>query len=49
MFDFCQKSRRDRILMRNQLEESIGKLLDWQVLESNYSTARKMALDRDFQ
>ena len=43
MFDFCAKSRRQRINQRNRTER-LSVLLDWRSVHSEYSKARLLAL-----
>lgn len=47
MFDFCQKSRRQRINQRNRTER-LGDLLDWKRMGLEYAKARQLALRRAF-
>ncbi|KAJ2895878.1 putative glycogen synthase protein [Zalerion maritima] len=47
MFDFCQKSRRQRINQRNRTER-LGDLLDWKRMGLEYSKARQLALRRAY-
>ncbi len=43
MFDFCNLSRRQRIITRNRTER-LSELLDWKSLGPHYREARRMAL-----
>lgn len=47
MFDFCAKSRRQRINQRNRTER-LSVLLDWRSVHSEYSKARLLALKRAY-
>ncbi|KAJ2914394.1 hypothetical protein MD484_g6021, partial [Candolleomyces efflorescens] len=47
MFDFTQKSRRQRINQRNRVER-LSPLLDWKNLGIEYSKARQLALRRAY-
>jgi len=47
MFDFCQKTRRQRINQRNRVER-LSPLLDWKNLGIEYSKARMLALRRAY-
>ncbi|KAJ1552782.1 glycogen synthase isoform 1, partial [Cladochytrium tenue] len=47
MFDFCQKSRRQRIIQRNRTER-LSVLLDWKRLGLEYVKARWVAVRRKF-
>ena len=47
MFDFCQKSRRQRINQRNR-NERLSELLDWKRMGLEYVKARSLALRRAY-
>src|ERR1700744_5614188 len=47
MFDFSQKTRRQRINQRNRVER-LSPLLDWKNLGIEYSKARQLALRRAY-
>ncbi|KAM5437416.1 glycogen synthase isoform 1 [Microsporum canis] len=47
MFDFCQKSRRQRINQRNRTER-LSDLLDWKRMGLEYVKARQLALRRAY-
>uniref|UniRef100_UPI0025AE722E glycogen [starch] synthase, liver isoform X2 n=1 Tax=Doryrhamphus excisus TaxID=161450 RepID=UPI0025AE722E len=47
MFNFCQQSRRQRIIQRNRAER-LSDLLDWRYLGRFYVHARHLALSRAF-
>ncbi|CAG8558713.1 4982_t:CDS:2 [Paraglomus occultum] len=47
MLQFCQKSRRQRIIQRNRTER-LSDLLDWQLMGMEYVRARKLALHRSY-
>ncbi|XP_057710850.1 glycogen [starch] synthase, liver isoform X2 [Corythoichthys intestinalis] len=47
MFNFCQQSRRQRIIQRNRAER-LSDLLDWRYLGRFYIHARLLALSRAF-
>ncbi|TGJ83900.1 hypothetical protein E0Z10_g4867 [Xylaria hypoxylon] len=47
MFDFCQKSRRQRINQRNRTER-LSDLLDWKRMGMEYVKARQLALRRAY-
>ncbi|XP_068163158.1 glycogen [starch] synthase, liver [Antennarius striatus] len=47
MFNFCQQSRRQRIIQRNRTER-LSDLLDWRYLGRFYVHARHLALSRAF-
>ncbi|CAG8609423.1 14082_t:CDS:2, partial [Acaulospora colombiana] len=47
MLQFCQKSRRQRINMRNRTER-LSDLLDWKFMGVEYTRARKLALHRTY-
>lgn len=47
MLDFCKKSQRQRITLRNRTER-LGKLLDWGTLGIEYRKARKLACLRKY-
>jgi glycogen synthase len=47
MFNFCQKTRRQRINQRNRVER-LSPLLDWKNLGIEYSKARQLALRRAY-
>lgn len=47
MFNFCAKSRRQRINQRNRVER-LSPLLDWKNLGIEYSKARQLALRRAY-
>ncbi|XP_068611277.1 glycogen [starch] synthase, liver [Brachionichthys hirsutus] len=47
MFNFCQQSRRQRIIQRNRTER-LSDLLDWRYLGRFYIHARHLALSRAF-
>ena len=47
MFDFCKKSQRQRITLRNRTER-LGELLDWGALGIEYRKARKLACLRKY-
>lgn len=47
MFDFCTKTRRQRINQRNRTER-LSDLLDWKSLGLEYSKARQLALRRAY-
>lgn len=47
MFDFTQKTRRQRINQRNRVER-LSPLLDWKNLGIEYSKARQLALRRAY-
>ena len=47
LFDFTQKSRRQRINQRNRVER-LSPLLDWKNLGIEYSKARQLALRRAY-
>lgn len=47
MFDFCQKTRRQRINQRNRVER-LSPLLDWKNLGVEYSKSRQLALRRAY-
>ena len=47
MYEFCQKSRRERINQRNRTER-LSDLLDWKRMGLEYSKARQLALRRAY-
>lgn len=47
MFEFCNKSRRQRINQRNRVER-LSPLLDWKNLGVEYSKSRMLALRRAY-
>lgn len=47
MFEFCQKTRRQRINQRNRVER-LSPLLDWKNLGVEYSKSRQLALRRAY-
>ena len=47
MFNFCLKTRRQRINQRNRVER-LSPLLDWKNLGLEYSKARQLALRRAY-
>ena len=47
MFDFCQKTRRQRINQRNRTER-LSDLLDWKRMGLEYIKARNLALRRAY-
>ncbi|CAG8614006.1 18461_t:CDS:2 [Acaulospora morrowiae] len=47
MLQFCQKSRRQRINMRNRTER-LSDILDWKLMGMEYTRARKLALHRTY-
>lgn len=47
MFNFCQQSRRQRIIQRNRTER-LSELLDWRYLGRFYVNARHLTLSRAF-
>ncbi|XP_048846330.1 glycogen [starch] synthase, muscle isoform X1 [Brienomyrus brachyistius] len=47
LYQFCQQSRRQRIIQRNRTER-LSDLLDWRYLGQYYVTARHMALAKAF-
>ncbi|ORX76255.1 glycogen synthase [Basidiobolus meristosporus CBS 931.73] len=47
MFEFCQKSRRQRINQRNRTER-LSELLDWKRMGIEYMKARQLALRRRY-
>ncbi|KAL3320011.1 glycogen(starch) synthase [Cichlidogyrus casuarinus] len=47
LFDFCQYSRRQRVVLRNRCER-LSELLDWKNLNAYYRKARMLALERAF-
>lgn len=47
MFDFCQKTRRQRINQRNRTER-LSDLLDWKRLGKEYQKCRQLALRRAY-
>eukprot|EP00301_Raphidiophrys_heterophryoidea_P020561 c5215_g1_i2.p1 GENE.c5215_g1_i2~~c5215_g1_i2.p1 ORF type:complete len:655 (+),score=192.05 c5215_g1_i2:57-1967(+) len=44
MIEFCKLNRKQRIIMRNQTEQTMSALLDWSALHANYTHARELAL-----
>lgn len=47
MFQFCQKTRRQRINQRNRTER-LSDLLDWKSLGLEYAKARQLSLRRAY-
>lgn len=45
MFEFCQKTRRERVILRNQVEQ-FAVHFDWHNLARRYNEAHDMAMDR---
>jgi len=45
LFNFCQKSRRERVILRNQVEQ-FAIHFDWHNLAKRYHEAHELALDR---
>lgn len=47
LYEFCQKTQRQRITQRNRTER-LGELLDWKLLGLEYQKARRLALTRKY-
>ena len=47
MFSFCQKTQRQRIIMRNR-KVRLSDLLDWKKLALEYNKARRLAISRAY-
>jgi len=44
MIEFCKLTRKQRIVQRNQTEQTLSALLDWSALHVHYTKARELAL-----
>ena len=47
MFSFCQKTQRQRIVMRNRTER-LSDMLDWKKLAVEYTKARRLAISKRY-